>query len=86
MRLTVIYEVKHDLALVIDGVVVEPVANNNLQFLSLVAYETSELPAVFETCRVQVYKEVYDCREEVLGGIGEERLRAAFLLTAALVQ
>ena len=81
-----VHEVQHHVSFLIYGVEVVPVPDDDFQLLSIIQDKAPELLAVLEAYGVEVDEEVDDGREEVLRRVGEERLRAAFLVSASLVE
>jgi len=79
-------EVQYYVAPFVQSLVVAPLPCNKLEFPAVVFDIAGELPAILITRWVEVDKEVDDSGEEVLGGVLEERLTAAFLLTTTFVK
>ena len=79
-------EVKNYVAPFVQSLVVAPLPCDEFQFSAVILDITGELPAVLVACRMEVDKEVDDGGKEVLGGVLEECLRAAFLLATTFVE
>ena len=79
-------EVKNHVALFVQGLVVTPLPCNEFQFPAVVLDIAGELLAVLIARGMEVDKEVNDGCKEVLGGVLEERLTAAFLFATTFVE
>ena len=82
----IIHEVEHYISILVKSIEIVPVTNDNLQLLSLIGYEASQLPAVLISYGMEIHKEIYDGCEEVFNRIGEESLRTTFILSATFIQ
>ena len=67
-------EVKHNIALLIQCLIVSPVMDDETEFSLIPQHIAGQLLAVLITRRVEIDEEVDDGGKEVLGGILEESL------------
>ena len=78
-------KVKDDVPFPIDGLIVIPIPDDQLQLLVFPKDVTGQFPAVLEARRMEGHEEIDDGGQKVLSRVLEESLRTAFLVTA-LVQ
>ena len=59
-------EVQYHLPVFIDGIIVRPIASNQLQALSIIENIACQLLAILPTCRMEVDEKVNDAGKEIL--------------------
>ena len=82
----VVYEGEHDIAILIQGFIVRPVSQDDLELFTIAEDIVLQLLPILESCGMEIDEEVDDAGKEVLSRMGEEVIGTAFLVTTALVE